>query len=279
MPGSTNFLQFDSTASNMMTDAHYAGSAQQLTGFQTGVASSQVFNKILFQSSTMVAALSKVFANLGYSVSDANITSLTTVLSNLLTNAGGTLNSGATITLGRDPVASMDATSKEYVDSAISVVTIAIEKAKLPAGTKIDTFCTSPPEGFLRCDGSAVSRTTYLDLFNAIGVTYGVGNGTTTFTLPNCNDRFPLGLGTTYSGLGMTGGESTHKLTPAEMPSHIHSITPPNCASQPNGGYTVSGNDSIGTEPINSYNSDSAGGDGTHNNMPPFITSMVCIKY
>lgn len=52
---------------------------------------------------------------------------------------------------------------------------------------------STPPTGFLNCDGSAVSRTTYDDLFAVIGTTYGSGNGSTTFNLPNLSGRFPLG--------------------------------------------------------------------------------------
>lgn len=62
---------------------------------------------------------------------------------------------------------------------------------------------TTVPTGYLLCDGSAVSRTTYANLFAAIGTTYGSGDGSTTFNLPNMYLRMPM-----YSGLGSMGATS-----------------------------------------------------------------------
>jgi len=66
----------------------------------------------------------------------------------------------------------------------------------------------SPPTGFLMCDGSAISRTTYASLFSVIGTAYGVGDGSTTFNLPDLRQRFPLGKAVSGVGsvLGATGG-------------------------------------------------------------------------
>lgn len=69
------------------------------------------------------------------------------------------------------------------------------------------------PTGWLRCDGSAVSRTEYATLFSIIGTTYGVGDGSTTFNLPNFKGRVPTGLDssqTEFDALGETGGAKTH---------------------------------------------------------------------
>jgi microcystin-dependent protein len=68
---------------------------------------------------------------------------------------------------------------------------------------------STAPTGWLLCDGSAVSRTTYATLFGAIGTTYGVGDGSTTFNVPDLRERFPLGAGATHA-LGATAGASTH---------------------------------------------------------------------
>lgn len=78
------------------------------------------------------------------------------------------------------------------------------------------------PAGWLICDGTAVSRTTYNDLFTALGTTYGAGNGTTTFNLPNLANRFPIGTGT--NARGATGGTTSQSvtLTTANLPSHDH---------------------------------------------------------
>lgn len=68
------------------------------------------------------------------------------------------------------------------------------------------------PTGWLICDGSAVSRTTYADLFAVLSTAYGVGDGSTTFNLPDLRGRFPLGKAASGTGstLGGTGGAIDH---------------------------------------------------------------------
>lgn len=98
----------------------------------------------------------------------------------------------------------------------------------------IELLAGTPPDsstGWLICDGSAVSRTTYANLFAAIGTTYGPGDGATTFNLPDLRGRVPVGSGAgtglTARTIGQTFGEETHTLTITEMPSHNHTITDP----------------------------------------------------
>lgn len=85
-------------------------------------------------------------------------------------------------------------------------------------------FCGSTiPDHCLPCDGTAVSRSEYSDLFDAIGTTYGPGDGSTTFNLPDFSGRVPMGVSQTHA-LGSTGGEATHTLLGTEIASHAHAV-------------------------------------------------------
>ncbi len=83
---------------------------------------------------------------------------------------------------------------------------------------------TTAPTGWLACNGAAVSRTTYAALFAAIGTTYGVGDGSTTFNVPDCRGVFLRGAGSqTISGIVYTGTQGTTQGD--QMQGHFHSIT------------------------------------------------------
>ena len=85
---------------------------------------------------------------------------------------------------------------------------------------------SSVPDGYLFCNGQAVSRTTYSDLFAVIGTTYGSGDGSTTFNLPNLNGRSIVGKDSSnFTTLGATGGSINTTLTTANIPSHSHTVT------------------------------------------------------
>lgn len=84
---------------------------------------------------------------------------------------------------------------------------------------------STAPAGFIICDGSSISRTTYSELFDVIGTTYGTGDGSTTFNLPDLSGRVIIGVSSNYS-IGNVGGEEAHSLTVNEMPSHAHKIAP-----------------------------------------------------
>lgn len=98
-----------------------------------------------------------------------------------------------------------------------------------PAGAVLAYAGASAPAGWLLCDGSAVSRAAYADLFTAIGTAFGVGDGVSTFNVPDMRGRAPIGAG---QGSGLTdrllaasAGAETHTLTTAQIPAHNHGIT------------------------------------------------------
>ena len=103
------------------------------------------------------------------------------------------------------------------------------EDVGVPSGVFLAFGGGTVPDGYLLCDGSAINRTTYARLFTAIGTTWGAGNGTTTFNLPDGRGRAFIGAGTgsglTARTLGQTLGEENHTMSEAELYPHTHTLT------------------------------------------------------
>lgn len=93
----------------------------------------------------------------------------------------------------------------------------------MTAGIVIPFAGTTAPQGWMLCDGSAVSRTTYAALFAVIGTTYGEGDGETTFNIPNLAGRVVIGSSQSHA-LGTTGGSETVTLTADQLPVHTHVV-------------------------------------------------------
>jgi microcystin-dependent protein len=122
----------------------------------------------------------------------------------------------------------------------------------IPTATIVPWSDSSIPSGFLECNGSAVSRSTYATLFGIIGTTYGAGNGSTTFNVPDLQDNVAVGKSGTKN-LGSTGGANTvtssgnvggstanATLSEAQLASHSHGFSVPsgNAAPAPPTGLT-----------------------------------------
>ncbi len=163
---------------------------------------------------------------------------------------------------------------------------------------------TNPSDtNWLICDGKAISRTTYATLFALVGTTWGSGDGSTTFNLPDFRGRVPLGgnnaslpnaKNASYAtrNLAATGGEETHVLTTAELPVHTHALTDPGHAHGSNSGAFVTstaGADAAGagTTFRSENNTASAttgitiantGSDAAHENLPPFLGVNFIMK-
>ena len=147
----------------------------------------------------------------------------------------------------------------------------------------------SLPTGFLECDGAAVSRTTYSTLFGVTGTTYGVGDGSSTFNLPDLADKVVLGRSPTKA-LAATGGNTT--LATPEIPSHSHP-SPGNCAvTYGRNGSGGAASMAITGSPANPVTSQAAGGGGAHTHpgtgltfsgaatsiLQPYLTIKYVIK-
>ena len=101
----------------------------------------------------------------------------------------------------------------------------------VPSGSLFMWPTGTAPTGYLLCNGTAVDRTTYATLFGVIGTTFGAGNGSTTFNLPDYRDRMPIGAGTTYSAASSGGNKDaivvshSHSASTASAGSHEHYLT------------------------------------------------------
>jgi microcystin-dependent protein len=150
---------------------------------------------------------------------------------------------------------------------------------------------STAPTGWLSCDGSAVSRSTYANLFAIIGTTYGTGDGSTTFNLPDSRGRTYIGSGTsdplTARSVGDTGGEENHAITEAELASHNHHLNPigttQNLVSNQYNGATTVTRQLLSTTLADTQSTGSSfvgnTGSGTaHNNMQPWICANYIIK-
>lgn len=158
----------------------------------------------------------------------------------------------------------------------------AVSGDTLPIGAIMPFGSNTIPENWLLCDGSAVSRTTYQYLFNTIGTTYGSGDGFTTFNLPDLRGKVVVGLDSndaSFDVLGETGGEKTHTLTIAEMPSHRHDLTYVKSLQLPLDESGVSGFNSNNTGAVTKIDATQAKGGGqAHNILQPYIVQNYIIK-
>lgn len=147
----------------------------------------------------------------------------------------------------------------------------------LNIGAIIPFSGTTAPNGYMICDGSAISRTTYAELFSVIGTSFGEGDGTTTFNLPNLKGKVPVGLDgedEDFDTLGETGGEKTHTLTIDEIPSHHHSYT----TSNVNNFVRIEASTAYGRSADYSANTGNTGGGQAHNILQPYTVINYIIK-
>ena len=140
----------------------------------------------------------------------------------------------------------------------------------VPAGTVISVAMNNIPDGFLECNGAEISRTTYTNLYNAIGETYGSGDGSTTFNLPDLRGEFLRGWD---DGRGVDANRAFGSWQADEFREHNHTFNAPLYQ-----GRGTDGNPGIvaGQEKTGNYVINKTGGSETR---PRNVAMMYVIKY
>jgi microcystin-dependent protein len=164
-----DFLQFDVNKNNIQNDADYLANAYRTNGITSGVAPSNVHNKIFYQVTTMMAALAAALTAKGYTISDSDLASLITTL-------------GDAIAVNPD----WDATS------GVAQILNKPSISAVPTGTILSWPTQNAPTGYLECNGSSLLIANYSALFSVIGNDYGAIDGTH-FNLPDYRGYFLRG--------------------------------------------------------------------------------------
>jgi microcystin-dependent protein len=224
-------------------------------------------------------------------------------------SGAATFNSTVTVSGAATFKSAVSVSGATAFGSTVTVVGAAVFKSNVsiggtltgggavPSGTFFPYAGASAPSGYLLSFGQAISRSTYADLFSAISTTYGVGDGSSTFNVPDLRGRVVAGqddMGGTSANrltgtsgsvngdtLGGTGGAETHTLTTAQLAAHTHGWA-----------YAFDDNYDGGNIPVVGINANSAvvqsaetitqtastGGGGAHNNVQPTIILNYIIK-
>lgn len=191
--------------------------------------------------------------------------------------SGGTIK-GALAVQGtmtvQPPTANANPATKQYVDEKVSAST------GVPAGAIMFFGVKSIPDGWLLCNGANVSRTTYANLFAAIGTNFGSGNGSTTFTLPNLSGRFIEGTTSTGS-VGNTYSAGLPNITgsPGDLVGYKNASASGAFSLSKNAGASLTSGSLVTTASLTfSARSSSSTYGGSSGVQPPSMSLLPCIR-
>ena len=202
---------------------------------------------------------------------------------------GGNLVVTGTTTLTGVPTAP---TAVQGTSSTQIATTAFVQQNSAPTGGLMMWPTATAPSGWLMCNGQAVSRATFSALFALIGTTFGAGDGSTTFNLPDYRDRMPIGANT-ITAIAGTGGSKdavvvshTHTATSSVSdPGHSHGLAGTFNLEGVGGGYNLaepsgtSRSTNTATTGISvSTTVNSTGVSGTNANLPPYLGINFIIK-
>lgn len=147
-----------------------------------------------------------------------------------------------------------------------------------PVGSIVIWGSEDIPENYLKCEGQILSREEYASLFNVIGTTFGEGDGTTTFALPDMRNYVVVGMSddTDINAIGKKYGEKEVTLTVDHIPPHNHSLTAH--GSDGTGNMVSQSIGNGGSRVVASWVIGNTGGGQPHNNMQPSIAMVFIIK-
>jgi microcystin-dependent protein len=277
----------------------------------------------VFANDTIIVNLSQVLNSLD------TLTALASANNSLNITISGVENDGplnplsvyiADQAITTNKIADGSITTAKVADGSIVLTDLAasLQAYLVPVGTINAYAGTTAPTGWLFAFGQTVSRTTYPDLFTAIGTNHGSGDGSTTFGLPDMRGRVAAGkddmggsaasritsgvAGINGTVLGQAGGSQSHTMTSVEMPSHTHTqnahghvvsansfasdlqiVVGPIGADGNKYSFTDSGNDASSNTAViyardTTATNQSTGGGGAHNNTQPTIILNYIIK-
>lgn len=269
------------TAALAIVDAAMGGvQTFSLSASNVTVTTTQSQNNAFLLTGLLTANVAIIFPSIGRTIYVANNTT------GAFTVTLKTASAGATVTIPQGA-------SGFYVLNATDVYAPTLPG--VPAGAVQQFAMTTVPAGWLECDGSAISRTTYSLLFGTIGITFGVGDGSTTFNIPDLRGYFVRGWahgGSVDSGRAFGSTQATANLahthtgtTGDDSPDHTHSSNSALASTSGSPGLIYSGAHSSGSSVTSNGASNkhqhpfTTGSSGGTESRPVNLALMYCIKY